>query len=140
MPLTNEAEWFDEQLFPFNKNLIAFHLFKGNPFLAYAYISQPPSRVGWYLQQLLKLYASFVIPNLTSNVLVLDADAIFLNPVHFTNFQYAALFNPGVECDPPYFDHATRLIPNFKKNFLIIWNIAPYVIPEVHLGRLVCTR
>ncbi len=117
IPLTNEAEWLDECFFPFNKETIAFHLFKGNPSLAYHYITQPYSRVGWYQQQLLKLYAPFVIPNLSSNVLVLDADAIFINPVYFTNSQCAALFNPGAEYHPPYFDHATRPIPNFKKQF-----------------------
>ena len=80
-------------------------------------LSERKPQVGWYYQQLLKLYAAFVIPDISSNVLIVDADTIFLNPVHFLNAQHAGLYNPGTEYNPPYFEHAAKLIPNFKKLF-----------------------
>jgi hypothetical protein len=40
------------------------------------------NRNGWYLQQLLKLYASFVIKDLLNDYLVIDADVYFLKPIN----------------------------------------------------------
>ena len=41
------------------------------------------TRNGWYLQQLLKLYAGLTIPNILENYLVVDSDVFFLKPIHF---------------------------------------------------------
>src|SRR3990167_6051734 len=41
-------------------------------------------RNGWYLQQLLKLYAIRILPNSPNFVLIIDADTFFLRPVCFT--------------------------------------------------------
>lgn len=113
--LTDNAEWFDEDNYPFDKNAVALHLFKGNQTAASEYLRSPGSRVGWYYQQLLKIYAPFVIPDISANVLLLDSDTIFLNPVNFLNASFAGLYNPGTEYNPAYFYHAGRLTQNKVK-------------------------
>ena len=115
-PLTDSAEWFDEAKFPFTKWDVAVEMFQGDEEAAAEYSASPRSRIGWLYQQLLKLYATFVIPDISSNVLVLDADVIFLNPVEFmspiTNGPY---FSVGREYHKAYFDHAARLLPGIKR-------------------------
>jgi Family of unknown function (DUF6492) len=71
--------------------------------------------VGWYYQQLLKLYAPFVIPDLSPNVLVLDSDTFFLNPVKFINTANGGLYNVGKEYVPLYFKHADQLTGGLVK-------------------------
>ncbi len=113
--LTDQAEWFGEADYPFSKNDIAYQIFK-NEKKAHAYLNTPKNRIGWIYQQLLKLYASFVIPNLSSNVLILDSDTVFLNPVSFYDKKTGGgYFNSGTEYNRPYFTHAQKLIPGFKK-------------------------
>lgn len=114
--LTNLAEWFPEEQFPFSLADIARVLAQGDPFLEEKLLLDK-SRAGWYYQQLLKLYASFVIPNLSSNVLILDSDTIFLHPVSFVSHEKAGLYNPGEEYNPPYFTHAKKLLLDFRKIF-----------------------
>lgn len=114
--LTDEAEWFDEGLYPFSFRDIARALAKDDPILTEQF-TQTGSRTGWYFQQLLKLYAPLVIPGISSNVLILDSDVMFLNPVSFLNPQNGALYNPGWEHHTPYFVHANRLLPGFHQFF-----------------------
>ncbi len=66
---TDKAEWFDESLYPFSYQEIS-ELVGGNA-------------VGWHFQQLLKLYSVLIIPNISENVLVLDADTVFFKKVKF---------------------------------------------------------
>ncbi len=113
--LTDVAEWFDEKKYPFSKLDIAQAIFNAHPAVAQWYLSSPYTRIGWMFQQFVKLYASYVIPNISSNVLVLDADSIFMNPVEFTDEQNRPLFNIGSEYYDPYFRHADRLLPGFRK-------------------------
>ena len=40
-------------------------------------------RIGWYLQQLLKFYAGFVIPDILQRYLIIDCDTHFLKPTKF---------------------------------------------------------
>lgn len=114
--LTNEAEWFNEANYPFSWQDVGEALTKYKPFLA-AELIQAGSRTGWYYQQLLKLYAPLVIPDISPNVLILDADTIFLNRVNFMNEQNGGMYNPGSEYHLPYFQHAARLISGFYKCF-----------------------
>lgn len=116
-PLTDQAEWFDEALYPFSKMDCALDLMKGDKKAARDLVKKPSSRLGWYYQQLLKLYAPFVIPGISSNVLILDSDTIFLNPVEFVNSECEGLYNPGTEYHLPYFTHAERLLPGFSRVF-----------------------
>lgn len=70
--LTKNAEWFDEANFPFTLADVGMEL--GGIGIG------DHERRGWYLQQLLKFYAPFIIPGISENVLILDSDTIFLQP------------------------------------------------------------
>lgn len=72
-------------------------------------------RNGWYLQQLLKLYAGFVIPDILPTYLVVDADTVFLRPTTFLSQEGKYLFNIGSEYHRPYFLHMERMHPTFQK-------------------------
>lgn len=89
-----------ETAFPFQASDIAAKL-------------QDSKRAGWYLQQLLKLYAPFVIPGILPNVLLLDADTVLFKPL--TPFKGGApLYDFNRETHTPYFQHMLRLHPSFK--------------------------
>jgi hypothetical protein len=74
-------------------------------------------RSGWYLQQLLKLYAGFYLPGILTKYLVIDADTHFLKPTKFISDDGKYYFNTGDEYHIPYFEHMNRLHPSFKKNY-----------------------
>jgi len=114
-PFTKNALWIDEAIFPFTKASVANAIFDGDSEQANKYINHKKTRIGWIYQQLLKLYAPFVIPGISENVLIVDADTIFLNPVRFQTSSGAAFFNPGTEHHKPYFEHAKKLIPGFRR-------------------------
>lgn len=119
-PLTDKAEWFDEANYPFTKKDILPIIFNHNKKEINAYLTKPGrggNRTGWIYQQLLKLYAPFVIPNISSNILIVDADTIFLNEVTFIDDEGNALYATRNECTKHYFDHGQRLLPDFKRVF-----------------------
>jgi hypothetical protein len=90
-----------EKIFPFSLETVSNYHGKND-------------RNGWYLQQLLKLYAGFVIPNILDKYLVIDSDTFFLKPTMF----YAdgkCLYNYGGEYHYPYFIHMNKLHPELKK-------------------------
>lgn len=107
--LTDEAEWFDEKKYPFSKYDVALEIFHQNQEMARRH------NMSWFYQQLLKLYAPYVIPGISSNVLILDSDTIFLKPVDFVDAAGAGYLNPGTEYHQPYFVHIDKLIPGLKK-------------------------
>lgn len=113
--LTDHAEWFDEKKYPFDKFKISIHLLPKDVEVSQEFRSQANARTGWYYQQLLKLYAAFVIPDISPNILILDADSIFLNPITFMDFEGKGLYNTASENHLPYFVHAEKLIPGLKK-------------------------
>ncbi len=115
--LTNSAEWFPERNYPFSIRDVVIEIFNGDIERAESYLKDKNNRSGWFYQQLLKLYAPFVIPGISSNVLMLDADTIFLNRVEFMTDWGEPLYNVGTEYHKPYFAHAKRLLPGFKKVF-----------------------
>lgn len=125
--LTNKAEWFSEKNYPFQLFDIAMEFFGGNENKAKKFLSGH-SRSGWIYQQLLKLYSAFVIPDISSNVLVLDADTIFLNPVSFRTSSGEGLYNPGFQSHHPYFEHMQRLIPGLKRISSKYSGIANYML------------
>ena len=73
-------------------------------------------RNGWYLQQLFKLYAGIIIPNILDRYLVIDSDTFFIRPVKFIE-NGKCLYNYGYEYNVPYFYHMKCLDPNFTKVF-----------------------
>jgi hypothetical protein len=91
----------DENIFPFNKNVIANYLGQND-------------RLGWYLQQLIKLYSGFIIKGILNNYLIIDSDTFFLK---FTTFfkNKLPLYNFGTEFNIPYFDHMHKLHPSLYK-------------------------
>jgi hypothetical protein len=97
----NDCIFINENIFPFNINDISNYLGKNE-------------RNGWYLQQLLKLYVSFVVKDILNNYLIIDADTFFLKPTFFFKNQLP-LYNTGVEFHLPYFEHMRNLHPSLIK-------------------------
>ena len=91
-----------ESLFPFN--IWSVYNFHGKT-----------ERGGWYLQQLLKLYAGFVIPDILERYLVIDSDTIFLKPTKFIQDNGVPLLNYSDEFWGEYFLFMERLHPSFRK-------------------------
>lgn len=91
-----------ESIFPFSKDTV--NTFHG---------SSSKSRHGWYFQQLLKLYAGFVVPGILPHYLSLDADVLFLKPTTFLK-QNKMLYSTEPAHHQPYFDHMKRLHPSLK--------------------------
>lgn len=71
-------------------------------------------RTGWYLQQLIKLYAGTIIPGILPRYLALDADTFFLKPTTFVD-SHRCLYAFGDEHHLPYFSHMKRLYPSFER-------------------------
>jgi FkbM family methyltransferase len=90
-----------ESIFPFSMDTVSKFHGKSN-------------RNGWYLQQLLKLYAGFVIPNISDKYLVIDSDTFFLKPTHFYK-DNKCLYNYGIEYNGLYFIHMQKLHPDLVK-------------------------
>lgn len=113
---TANAEWFDEKLFPFTKKSIAQEIFQSES-IAHNYVNNPKSRIGWIYQQFLKFFAAYYIPNISSNILIVDADVVFLKPITFLQENGAGLYAVSNEHHKAYFKHMAQLLPNFKKVF-----------------------
>jgi hypothetical protein len=67
------------------------------------------ARHGWYLQQLIKLYAGYVIPDILESYLVIDADTFFIKPTKFYTEDSIPLYNTGTEYHIPYFNHMIEI-------------------------------
>jgi hypothetical protein len=98
-----------ESIFPFSKTDVSK-------------IHGENTRNGWYLQQLLKLYAGSVIFGILERYLVIDCDTFFLRPVSFLhhsaikNPTITTLYGTGTEYHHPYFHHMQRLHPFLRKH------------------------
>ena len=100
--------------------------------------AEAATRAGWYLQQLIKLHAPVVLPQLLPHVLVIDCDAVLLRPVLFLERATAtaaataaaaaaaaaasshrppavALMDTSDQMHAPYFAHAGRLLPRLAR-------------------------
>lgn len=99
--------WIDETRFPFSiDDLLRFY--------------PKMHRVCWYFQQLIKLYACHVIPELSEYYLVVDADVVFLKPLSFfTTTEFGKMGKPmystGTEYHVPYFKHMQKMHPHLVK-------------------------
>jgi len=91
----------NENIFPFNIDTVQKHHGKSQ-------------RNGWYLQQLLKLYAGKIIPNILDKYLVIDSDTFFLKPTTFVE-NNKCLYNYGTEYHEPYFHHMEKLDKDLTK-------------------------
>jgi Family of unknown function (DUF6492) len=95
------TRWVCEDVFPFKKTDIDG-------------LFGHPERSGWYLQQLLKIYAPLVLTQLSDTYLIVDADVIFHRPATFFS-EGRVLFNVGIEYHIPYFEHMEALLPGLRK-------------------------
>lgn len=68
----------------------------------------------WYLQQLLKLYAGKVIPDILDTYLVIDCDTFFLKPTTFIE-DGKCLYCYGHEYHKEYFFHMKNLHESLEK-------------------------
>ncbi|MBP7710295.1 MAG: hypothetical protein KA100_04415 [Rickettsiales bacterium] len=107
---TDKAEWFDEALYPFSYKEISDIL--------------GGQRVGWHYQQLLKLYASFAIPDISENILILDADTVFYRKVEFFSAAGLPLYNLSKDKDldqsdfqQTTFKHIVKILPEIGQHF-----------------------
>ena len=91
----------DESIFPFADQIALYHGKDG--------------RNGWYLQQLIKLYAGLLVPGILDRYLVIDADTFFLKPTTFINSENQCQYNFGREYHCHYFDHMRKLHPDFVR-------------------------
>lgn len=113
---TDNAEWADEtKLYPFTKETIAYEIFRGDAQAAHNYLKSPRNRISWFYQQFLKLYAPLVIPVVAEDVLIVDADVIFLNHVDFIDALGYRLYGSSAEYNPLYFDFNSKLVPGLKR-------------------------
>jgi hypothetical protein len=98
----SETITIDEKIFPFQMHDIEN-------------IFGKTTRNGWYLQQLLKLYAGNVIPGILKRYLIIDSDTHFLRPTKFITDDGKHIFTTGTEYHNPYFLHMNKLHPSLKK-------------------------
>jgi len=91
-----------ESFFPFDKEMIRQY-------------GCPEYRCGWYLQQLIKLYAGKIVPGILERYLVIDSDTFFLKPVSFITEENVCLYTYLAEYWKLYFEHMERLHPSFVK-------------------------
>jgi hypothetical protein len=124
--LTDKAEWFDEADLPFSKKDIAREFAQRDPFFEESI--QKKRRVGWYFKQIMNFYAPLVVPGISSNVLILDADTVFLKPVSFVDSKGTMLQAPGTEYHKPYFEHMERFLPGLKRVYLKYSGISHHML------------
>lgn len=105
---TNNATWVPESMFPFQKEECI---------------------ASWYYQQLLKLYAYKVIPDLSSSFLILDSETIFYKPIEFINNEGKALYCTSDEKNIIYYEHMIRFLPDL---YNYRYGIDPRVSGIVH--------
>ena len=103
LSLDKDIHLISEDSFPFSK--LTIEQFHGEN-----------NRNGWYFQQLLKLYAGLIIPNILDKYLVIDADTFFLKKTTFIE-NNKCLYNFSFEYYIPYFEHMNKLSNDFIKKF-----------------------
>ena len=93
----------DEKLFPFNIESISkiLNITDGNP--------------AWFLQQLLKLYAGFVIPDILDKYLVVDCDTLFIKKTNFIDNNDKMILTTCDEMHKPYFRQMNKLHNTLKR-------------------------
>lgn len=123
--IIDECNTIDEKIFPFSiETVVKYH--------------GKLQRNGWYLQQLLKLYAGNIIPDILDKYLVIDADTIFLKPTTFID-NNKCLYNYGSEYHKPYFKHMQKLDENLIKVDQNKSGICHHMIFETkYINELIC--
>ncbi len=126
---SDKAEWFDESRYPFSYQEISELVARQN--------------VGWNYQQLLKLYAVLVIPEISENVLIVDSDTVFFRKVKFFSPEGLPLYNLSKDQNldksdfhQTTFNHIKKILPeiaqNFPKNFENVSGICHHMLFQKH--------
>jgi len=71
--------------------------------------AKAPNRIGWYLQQFLKIECAKQQVHANDYLLIWDADTLPLKPLEFLDDKGNLYFYTGVENHAPYFDTLARL-------------------------------
>lgn len=102
------VEWFDEKNYPFTIKDMYDYMDKMVP-------EDKRRRKVSYINQLLKLYAHKVIPDLLDNILICDSDIIFIKNITFIKDNKPLYGNRIVNLDPyqQYLNHHLKLHPSF---------------------------
>ena len=102
--------WIPESKFPFDMSIITCE-----------------KRQGWYLQQLIKLYAFRQIETL-DHVLLYDSDCVMCKPVSF--FKDGQILLDWTDDTPhiPYILHAKRVLPDFRQHDTLISGIRDHIM------------
>lgn len=115
---SDNAEWIDEKTFPFDKEKLALEICKSQE-QALRLLNMPGSRIAWIYQQFLKLFAAYHIPNISSNILIVDSDVIFLRPVSFIQENGAGLYavRSSFRAESFFLRHISQLLPWLQRIF-----------------------
>lgn len=103
------VEWFDEKQFPFSKDDIYENLINVSP-------DKNRRKKTCYINQLIKLYAHRVIPDLLENILICDSDLIFIKETNFFSDNFPLYSNKKMKWSKGvfYFNHITNLNGDFN--------------------------
>jgi|GEM_PF-358269 len=111
-PLSEQAEWWDEKLFPFSCASVLNILFPHDPFERRRYSYHPRNQLQQIYGQLLRLYAPRVVPGLSSNLLLLDPNIVFVSDTDFMTEQGEPKFHVRSAHTPAYQALAVHLLPS----------------------------
>jgi hypothetical protein len=100
-PDEEDIVWIPESSYPFAKEDVA-QIITGN------------TRIGWYYQQLLKMYLYKVIPTESEYVLILDSDVMIKEPISFFE-DGKLLLSISNEETLSYYSHMERVLPGLQK-------------------------
>ncbi len=100
-PEEEDIVWIPESAYPFRKEDVA-QIITGN------------TRIGWYYQQLLKMYLYKVLPTESDYVLILDSDVMIKDPISFFE-EGKVLLSISTEETPAYYSHMERVLPGLQK-------------------------
>ena len=100
-PEVEGCVWIPESSYPFSKEDVGK-------------IIHCETRVGWYYQQLLKLYCYRVLPSISEHILILDTDVIIREKIDFFEGD-KILLGVSPENNVEYFLHMERLLPLKKQ-------------------------
>jgi hypothetical protein len=104
--------WIPESEFPFDMSIITCR-----------------KRQGWYLQQLIKLYAFRCIQTL-DHVLIYDSDCVMCRPVSFFKDEQILLDWTDDTPHIPYILHGKRVLPDFKQHDPLISGIRDHIMAK----------
>lgn len=99
---SDDCIWIPEAHLPFSKEDVSSYI-------------HSETRIGWYYQQLLKLFAFHYLPTKLNHLLILDSDVILKKQVSFFSEEGHIYLASSEEHTEAYFTHMSRLLPGLTK-------------------------